>query len=214
MSGSPRLRVWAEVVRRRPLVITTVVWLSLSTAGLWRYRGVMRSADSDLHSRIEELYASAREARGRAQETACRAWATQLKFQAAVQRHQQAWATSERLRELRLSGQRDRLAYSAYARLQARMASLPVIEQAKGIIMAQCGWSADQAFDTLRKASQRENIKVRDLAARIVAATAQAPLPGASGSAPWQPASQGAGDDPAGVVQISKARRHGRSVSG
>ncbi len=65
----------------------------------------------------------------------------------------------------------DRLRYSAYARVQAKLASLPVIEQAKGIIMAQCGWSEAQAFDALRRASQRENIKVRDLAARVVAST-------------------------------------------
>jgi hypothetical protein len=39
--------------------------------------------------------------------------------------------------------------------------------------MAQCGWPEDQAFDALRRASQRENIKVRDLAAKIVATTAQ-----------------------------------------
>lgn len=45
---------------------------------------------------------------------------------------------------------------------------MPVIEQAKGIMMAQCGWSEEQAFDALRGASQRENIKMRDLAARIV----------------------------------------------
>jgi hypothetical protein len=51
---------------------------------------------------------------------------------------------------------------------------MPVIEQAKGIIMAQFGWSQDQAFDALRRLSQRENIKVRDLAAMVVATTAQA----------------------------------------
>ena len=53
------------------------------------------------------------------------------------------------------------------------MASMPVIEQAKGIIMARYGWSENQAFDALRRASQRENIKVRDLAASIVAQTAR-----------------------------------------
>jgi hypothetical protein len=49
------------------------------------------------------------------------------------------------------------------------MASMPVIEQAKGIIMATYGWPEDQAFEALRRVSQRENVKVRDLAARIVA---------------------------------------------
>ena len=51
---------------------------------------------------------------------------------------------------------------------------MPVIEQAKEIIMVHCGWPEDQAFDALRRASQRENIKVRDLAAQIVAQTARA----------------------------------------
>jgi len=50
---------------------------------------------------------------------------------------------------------------------------MPVIEQAKGIIMARYGWPEDQAFDALRRASQRENIKVRDLAASIVAQAAR-----------------------------------------
>ena len=39
---------------------------------------------------------------------------------------------------------------------------MPVIKQAKGIIMAQCSWPEDQAFDALCQASQRENIKLRD----------------------------------------------------
>jgi hypothetical protein len=67
----------------------------------------------------------------------------------------------------------DRLRYSAHARLQARLKSMPVIEQAKGIIMAQYGWPEDQAFDALRRVSQQQNIKLRDLAAEIVARTAR-----------------------------------------
>jgi hypothetical protein len=58
---------------------------------------------------------------------------------------------------------------SAYARLQARLASLPAIEQAKGIVMAQTGCGPEEAFDLLRKASQRGNIPVRELALAIVA---------------------------------------------
>jgi len=45
---------------------------------------------------------------------------------------------------------------------------MAVIEQAKGIIMAQNGCRPDEAFDLLRRASQRSNIKVRELAAQIV----------------------------------------------
>ena len=58
---------------------------------------------------------------------------------------------------------------SAYARLEARLASLPVIEQAKGIVMAQTGCGPEEAFDLLRKASQRGNVPVRELALAVVA---------------------------------------------
>ena len=72
---------------------------------------------------------------------------------------------------------------SAYARLQARLASLPVIEQAKGIIMAQTGCGPDEAFELLRKASQRGNVPIRELSAGIVrqaAGRGPAPAPGQS----------------------------------
>ena len=48
------------------------------------------------------------------------------------------------------------------------MKNRAVIEQAKGILMArqQCG--EDEAFDLLVRASQRENIKLRTVAQRIV----------------------------------------------
>jgi len=44
---------------------------------------------------------------------------------------------------------------------------MPVIEQAKGILMAQHGCGPDEAFDLLRRASQRFNVPVRVLAARL-----------------------------------------------
>ena len=53
--------------------------------------------------------------------------------------------------------------------LSQAMQSRAIIEQAKGILMARAPHlSADQAFDVLRKASQRENIKLRDIAQRVV----------------------------------------------
>jgi GAF domain-containing protein len=53
--------------------------------------------------------------------------------------------------------------------LSQAMQSRAVIEQAKGILMARSPrLTADEAFDMLRKASQRENIKLRDIAQRIV----------------------------------------------
>jgi hypothetical protein len=65
-------------------------------------------------------------------------------------------------------------------RLLARLESMPVIEQAKGIIMAQSHCGHAEAFDLLRRASQRANVPVRELAAQIVAKAAQAsPKPAA-----------------------------------
>lgn len=75
-------------------------------------------------------------------------------------------ATIARSREGR--SQWELLRDSAFARLQARLDTMPVIEQAKGILMAQRQCGPDEAFDLLRGASQRGNVKVRALAARIV----------------------------------------------
>ena len=64
--------------------------------------------------------------------------------------------------------------HSAFARVQAQLESLPVIEQAKGILMAQRRCGPDEAFDLIRRASQLANIKVRVLAAEIVGHVASA----------------------------------------
>jgi len=58
--------------------------------------------------------------------------------------------------------------------LSVAMHSRAVIEQAKGVLMAQRHVGPDQAFEILRAASQRSNRKVRDVATAIVAST-QAP---------------------------------------
>ena len=55
--------------------------------------------------------------------------------------------------------------------MRRAMESRAVIEQAKGVLMAQRGIDAQQAFDMLREASQRYNRKLRDIAAGIVAST-------------------------------------------
>lgn len=52
--------------------------------------------------------------------------------------------------------------------LQRAMESRATIEQAKGIIMATAGCSADDAFVLLRQQSQIENRKLRDIAAELV----------------------------------------------
>jgi hypothetical protein len=52
--------------------------------------------------------------------------------------------------------------------LQAAMQSRAVIEQAKGKLMALEGCTADEAFTMLARASQRENVKLRELARRLI----------------------------------------------
>ena len=71
--------------------------------------------------------------------------------------------------------QREVLRDSAFARMQTRLESLPVIEQAKGIVMAQQRCGPEEAFDLLRRASQRANVKLHVLAAQIVAQVASPP---------------------------------------
>jgi GAF domain-containing protein len=60
-------------------------------------------------------------------------------------------------------------AYELGQQMNEAMQSRAVIEQAKGILMARSpSLGPDGAFDLLRKASQRENVKLRDIAQRIV----------------------------------------------
>ena len=66
---------------------------------------------------------------------------------------------------------------SPYARLMARLKTMPVIEQAKGIIMARSHCGEAEAFELLRRASQRGNVPVRELAAHIVASAHRVPAP-------------------------------------
>jgi ribosomal protein L19E len=71
--------------------------------------------------------------------------------------------------------QREGLRESAVARMQARLESQPLIEQAKGIVMAQQRCGPEEAFDLLRRASQRANVQVHVLAAQVVAQVAASP---------------------------------------
>lgn len=94
---------------------------------------------------------------------------------AEAQAQMRIMADAQRRRRSSLAD-RERPRQPEYARLLARLETMPVIEQAKGIIMAQSRCGEAEAFDILRRASQRSNVPVRDLAARIVA--------GAAGTAP------------------------------
>ena len=61
--------------------------------------------------------------------------------------------------------------------LQHALASRAVIDQALGIIMCQNRCTADEAFDILRTTSQNRNVKLRDIAAAMVAAVSGHPPP-------------------------------------
>ena len=117
-----------------------------------------------------ELYEQAAAARRRSMVLHARLQDARHTTGETLQLIQAAWDRAEQARALCAASRRGRLRVSAYARMQARLDSMPVIEQAKGIIMAQSGWSEGHAFDA-RRASQRENVRVRDLAARLVANT-------------------------------------------
>ena len=52
--------------------------------------------------------------------------------------------------------------------MRSALGARAVIDQAIGIVMAQQRCTADDAFDILRRASQRRNVKLRDVAAGLV----------------------------------------------
>jgi len=103
-------------------------------------------------------------------EITSRLHAAQSEFDAQTRRFEdlraRLQATFDQVRKGR--PQREKLRESAFARLQARLDTMPVIEQAKGILMAQYRCSPEEAFDILRRASQSANVRVSALAAKIV----------------------------------------------
>jgi GAF domain-containing protein len=58
-----------------------------------------------------------------------------------------------------------------HAQLEEALTTRDVIGQAKGILMVRQSCTADEAFDVLRRASQRANRKLRDIAQDLVDAT-------------------------------------------
>ncbi|WP_030859677.1 ANTAR domain-containing response regulator [Streptomyces sp. NRRL S-37] len=62
--------------------------------------------------------------------------------------------------------------------LRQAIASRPVIDQARGILMATCGCTPDEAWHLLREVSQLSNTKLRTVAEALTAGT------GAEGAAP------------------------------
>ncbi len=53
--------------------------------------------------------------------------------------------------------------------LRQAIVTRPVIDQARGVLMAACSCSPDQAWDVLREASQLSNTKLREVAAVVTA---------------------------------------------
>jgi AmiR/NasT family two-component response regulator len=59
--------------------------------------------------------------------------------------------------------------------LNQAVASRDVIGQAKGVLMAQEGIDADEAFERLRKLSQATNVKLREVAKRVAESAVSRP---------------------------------------
>ena len=95
--------------------------------------------------------------------------------------------------------------------LRAAIVTRDVIGQAKGILMARQHVTADEAFTILRKASQRLNLKLRDVAGTVAAqAAGREPADGGTGRRRPTPR-QGAPVPPR--ERRSSARRHTRLLT-
>jgi hypothetical protein len=86
---------------------------------------------------------------------------------------QQLGAASEMSRSRR--SERESLHASALLRLQDRLENEPVVEQAKGIMVARIGCQPDEALGMMRRAAQQAHVELPDIAAGIVARAAAAP---------------------------------------
>ncbi|MDO9378437.1 MAG: GAF and ANTAR domain-containing protein [Nocardioidaceae bacterium] len=74
------------------------------------------------------------------------------------------------------------------AQLEQALVSRSVIDQALGIVMSQQRCDAETAFAILRAHSQNNNVKLRDVAARLVARTSSGPaVPGPSSAGRSEP---------------------------
>jgi len=80
-------------------------------------------------------------------------------------------ATAGRIAEVVASGIALAEANELVGQLEQAVASRAVIEQAKGILMGRHGVDEARAFDLLREQSSRTNVKLRQIAASVVAGT-------------------------------------------
>jgi AmiR/NasT family two-component response regulator len=86
----------------------------------------------------------------------------------AWQDAQAAWALAQDIQARQEKAAKGSARESRTARLEARLASMLVVEQAKGVLIAQQGCDADQAFELLCRAAHRSSLPVRELAEQIV----------------------------------------------
>ena len=76
--------------------------------------------------------------------------------------------------------------------LEAALASRSVIDQALGIVMGRAGCGPEEAFERLKKLSQREHLKLSEVARHLVSqAAARAPARHSAGSAKADATAQG-----------------------
>jgi hypothetical protein len=96
--------------------------------------------------------------------------AVRLESEGLVQRCEQASARARTIRDQVRQGRsrREKMRSSAFARPQAGLGCIPVMEQAKGIVMARQGCRPEEAFDLLCLVSQRTHVRVHVLAVQIV----------------------------------------------
>ena len=97
--------------------------------------------------------------------------AVRLESEALVGRYEQATARARAVCDQvrRCRSQRQLKRRSPFAGRLAGRGYIPVIEQAKGIVMAQQGCRPEEAFDLLHRASERADIRVHVLAEQVVA---------------------------------------------
>jgi hypothetical protein len=94
--------------------------------------------------------------------------AVRLETEALAGKCEQAAARARAVRDQvrRCRSQRQLLRNSPFAGRPA--GCIPVIEQAKGIVMAQQRCRPEEAFDLLHRASQRADVRVQVLAVQVV----------------------------------------------
>ncbi|WP_407563399.1 ANTAR domain-containing protein [Streptomyces sp. 184] len=62
------------------------------------------------------------------------------------------------------------------AQLKQAIKTRPVVDQARGVLMAALDGDADDAWQVLRKTSQHANVPLRDVAASVVSSTGGTPI--------------------------------------